>query len=153
MLCQQNSWPFGSHSTLHPTRVNLYPIESDIICIWNLSFFRALKMRGKRLSRAHDKRHSLRTNKIIDRLGYAPAKHKRKERRKMIQKLQVRVMTPVVEPEPKSCLKFGSFNINGMDLEVNWVIHQLISSRSFDEYFVKLRPSLNYLAVTSILYS
>ena len=50
----------------------------------------------------------------------------------MIQKLQVRVMTPVVEPEPKSYLKFGSFNINGMDLEVNWVINQLISSRSFD---------------------
>ena len=113
-------------------------------------------MRGKRLSRAYNKRHAPRTNKIVDRLGYAPAKHKRKERRKMIQKLQARVMTPIVEPEPKNFLKFGSFNINGMDLEVNWAINQLISDRGFDvsdlyHKFVKLSPGLNLYCTEVIL--
>ena len=106
-------------------------------------------MRDKRLSRAYNKRHAIRTNKIIDRLGYSPAKHKHKEKKKMVQKLQARVLSPVVEPEPKTFLKFGSFNINGMDLEVNWAVNQLISDRSFDvsdlghKIFVNLSVSLN----------
>ena len=67
----------------------------------------------------------------------------------MVQKLQARVLSPVVEPEPKTFLKFGSFNINGMDLEVNWAVNQLISDRSFDvsdldhKIFVNLSVSLN----------
>ena len=102
-------------------------------------------MRGKRLSRAYNKRHAVSTNKIIDRLGYSPAKHKHKVKKKMMQKLQARVMTPPVEREPKSYLKFGSFNINGMDIEVNWAINQLISDRGFDvsdshHNIVKLSP-------------
>ena len=88
-------------------------------------------MRGKRVSRAYNKRHTIRTNKIIERLGYSPAKHKHREKKKMVQKLQARVLSPIVEPEPKNFLKFGSFNINGMDLEVNWAINQLVSDRSF----------------------
>ena len=83
-------------------------------------------------SRAYSKRHAIRTNKIIDRLSYSPLKHKHKERRKLRQKLQARRLLPNTEPEPKCFLKFGSLNVNGIDLEVNWAINQLISDRGFD---------------------
>ena len=89
-------------------------------------------MVGKRVSRAYNKRHTIRTNNIIDRLGYSPAKNKHKEKKKMVQKLQARVLSSIVEPKPKNFLKFGSFNINGMDLEVNWAINQLVPDRNFD---------------------
>ena len=89
-------------------------------------------MGNTRLDRACHKRHAKRTSKIIDRLGYSPAKHKHKERRKMRQKLQERVLVHPRDQEPKTFFKFGAFNINGWDLDVGWAINQLISDRSFD---------------------
>ena len=90
-------------------------------------------MVNDRAKRAYHKRHAHRTTKIIDRLGYSPAKHKHKEKKMLRQKLQARVFPlPSKPPEPKTILKFGSFNINGLDLGVNWAINQLVTTRGFD---------------------
>ena len=74
----------------------------------------------------------MRTKRIIDRLGYSPAKHKHKERRKMRQELQKRVFVTPKDQEPRTFLKFGAFNINGWDLDVGWAINQLTTDRCFD---------------------
>ena len=49
-------------------------------------------MGNKRQHRAYNKRHAKTTSKIIDRIAYSPAEHKDKERRKMRQELQSRVL-------------------------------------------------------------
>ena len=73
------------------------------------------------------------TSKIIDRLTYSPHKHKQKFTNKLRTHLQARAPTvtaPTVAP-PQS-IKFGSININGLDLEANWAIEQLITKKKFD---------------------
>ena len=73
-----------------------------------------------------------RTTKIIDRLTYSPARHKNKKVRDMRAKLQARkpsIPTRVIKEEK---LKFGSFNVNGLDIEVSWAVQQLLQNRGFD---------------------
>ena len=92
-------------------------------------------MGNKRLHRAYNKKHAKSTSKLIDRIAYSPAKHKNKERRRLRQELQSRVLQIPRDQEPRTFLKFGAFNINGWDLEVGWAINQLISDRCFDVSF------------------
>ena len=74
-----------------------------------------------------------RTGRLIDRLTYCPAQHKRKYTKKLREKLQARRPTvPDPEPSQASSLKFGSININGLDLEASWAVDQLISNRGYD---------------------
>ena len=72
------------------------------------------------------------TSKIIDRLTYSPHKHKQKFTNNLItqQARAPTVTAPTVAP-PQS-IKFGSININGLDLEANWAIEQLITKKKFD---------------------
>ena len=74
-----------------------------------------------------------RTGRLIDRLTYCPAKHKRKYTKKLRHKLQARrPNVPDPEPSQVSTLKFGSININGLDLEASWAVDQLILNRGYD---------------------
>ena len=73
-----------------------------------------------------------RTTKIIDRLTYSPSKHKRKEVRKLIKIQQEKHIPPSKPPKTTNTLKFGSFNLNGLDLEAGWAIEQLLTTRRFD---------------------
>ena len=77
-------------------------------------------------------RARLRTAKVIDRLTYSPKKHKRKEMRKRIEALQAQKPLSQKAAEPNPTIKFGSFNINGLDLETGWAVEQLLISRGFD---------------------
>ena len=41
-------------------------------------------------------------------------------------------------PPPKSVLKFGSFNVNGLDLETSWAVGQLLQDNEFDVRYIFL---------------
>ena len=74
-----------------------------------------------------------RTSKIIDRLTYVPQKHKQKFRKQLRKSLQTRDAPTIHAPSrPSTSIKFGSININGLDLESSWAVEQLISKRGFD---------------------
>ena len=73
------------------------------------------------------------TAKIIDRLTYSPHKHKQKFTNKLRTHLQARAPTVTATAViPHQSIKFGSININGLDLEANWAIEQLITKKKFD---------------------
>ena len=78
-------------------------------------------------------RQKMQTTKIMDRLTFCPSKHKQKcirHQRKLLQ------LQPLQKTIPASStpthLKFGSFNINGLDLETNWAVKELLEKRGFD---------------------
>ena len=73
-----------------------------------------------------------RTSKYIDRLTYDPSRHNRKEVRKRLQTLQVRQMEEHVPPDPKQVVKFGSININGLDLDSGWAVQELLKKKELD---------------------
>ena len=79
------------------------------------------KMQGKK-----------RTSKIIDRLTYSPKKHKNKKLREMRKKLQTMNCPQNDIPVTKETLKFGSFNVNGLDIEARWAVEQLVNTKGFD---------------------
>jgi hypothetical protein len=73
------------------------------------------------------------TAKIIDRLTYSPQKHKQKFTSKLRAHLQSQAHTVTVpDAPPPQSIKFGSININGLDLEANWAIEELITKKKFD---------------------
>ena len=55
----------------------------------------------------------------------------------MRQKLQTRTLPTIKPPDAKQTLKFASFNVNGLDLEVGWTIQQLLQTRGYD---VSIKP-------------
>ena len=83
-------------------------------------------------SKQYERQARKRTTKLIDRLTYSPAKHKNKKVRELRAKLQKK--DPVIDkPEVQdTTIKFGSFNVNRMDLDVGWTVEQLLSNRWFD---------------------
>ena len=72
------------------------------------------------------------TNKIIDRITYNPVTHKQKVTRNLRQKLQRKKILQPNQALPPTSLKFGSFNINGLDLETCWAVEELLKKRGFD---------------------
>ena len=55
------------------------------------------------------------SNKLVDRLTFNPKKHKQKEKRNLRQQLQKKSIPTEIPKTPSTSLKFGSFNINGLD--------------------------------------
>ena len=75
----------------------------------------------------------IRTNKIQDRLTYCPQKHKQKYVKSLRLKLASSTpQKPKLDPPPKTSLKVGSININGLDLEATWAVEQLLDKHGFD---------------------
>ena len=72
------------------------------------------------------------TNKIVGRLTYSPQKHKQQYTKKLRENLQSK--TPATSPisTPPISIKFGSININGLDLEASWAIEQFLTKKKFD---------------------
>ena len=89
-------------------------------------------MRKKRLATLQRQKKKSQTNKIIDRLTFSPEKHKQKTIRKLRQQLQEKNLPSIRPSTPPTSLKFGSFNINGMDLETAWAVEELLKTRGFD---------------------
>ena len=77
-----------------------------------------------------------RTTKLIDRITYCPKKHKQKFVKSLRKKLQSKkAIVDDPDPTPVSSLKFGSININGLDMEASWAVTQIISNRGYDVRF------------------
>ena len=72
----------------------------------------------------------IQTNKLIDRLFYEPDRGKKRAQRQELQNRNCGVPTTEVESHPE--LKFGSFNIRGLDHETYWYVEQLLKDRQFD---------------------
>jgi hypothetical protein len=73
------------------------------------------------------------TNKILDKLTYSPRKQKQKQTRKLRKELQQKTLSiSSTNTPPPPRLKFGSFNVNCLDLEASWAIEELIKKRNFD---------------------
>ena len=80
----------------------------------------------------HVRQGRVRTAKIMDRLTYTPPKHKRKETRKLRKTLQEKKVPPPKPTISRQAMKFGSFNVNGLNLEAGWAVQQLLNTRGFD---------------------
>ena len=78
------------------------------------------------------RRRKTRTKTIIDKLTYNPKKHNQKTKKKLRQKLQQQPPQVVQSYNPPTSIKFGSFNVNGLDLEVAWAAENLLRTRGFD---------------------
>ena len=63
---------------------------------------------------------------------FNPMKHKQKEKRNLRQELQKKSIPTQIPKTPSTSLKFGSFNINGLDLETSWAAGELLEKRGFD---------------------
>ena len=75
----------------------------------------------------------MRTAKVLDRITYSPSKHKQKNVRKMRQQLMLRPCISSIDESPTTpSIKFGSFNVNGMDTETFISIQNTLVSRGFD---------------------
>ena len=73
-----------------------------------------------------------RTSRIIDRLTYSPNKHKNKKVRKLRERMRAKSVQNSEVPVTKDTLKFGSFNVNGLDIEARWAVEQILHNRGFD---------------------
>ena len=79
-------------------------------------------------------KHKIQTTKIMDRLTYSPKKHKQRKIREMRERLQRKALLPAS--------KFGSFNVNGLDLEACWAVQQLLDKRGFDVSCILLKHNI-----------
>ena len=77
-------------------------------------------------------RVKLRSAKLIDRITFTPSKHKQKVRRKLRQDLQKKTVDTDRQSVPKTSLLFGSFNVNGLDIETTWAVEELLKENEFD---------------------
>ena len=87
------------------------------------------------------------TRKIVGRITYNPKKHKERKTRELRQQLQKKQLQRVVEREPSASLKFGSLNINGLDIEASWAVEQLLRSKDFDVSIIFLHQFIHILIV------
>ena len=77
-------------------------------------------------------RVKLRSAKLVDRITFTPSKHKQKVRRKMRKDLQMKTVQPSRQSVPATSLRFGSFNVNGLDIEAAWAVEGLLKENEFD---------------------
>ena len=88
--------------------------------------------KGKRRECTAATRVRLRSAKLMDRLTFDPTKDKQKVVKKMRQDLQKKKLSSCEPSLPKSSLRFGSFNVNGLDLETAWAVEKLLEENEFD---------------------
>lgn len=108
-----------------------------------------------RNSRHAAKRQRLRTNKIIDKITYNPSKHKQKDRRKLRAALQSRIARPDDEPIDTPFMRFGSFNVKGVDVETGEALKDLLLDKDLDvsynySYTYNLHFNCRYLLLVKL---
>ena len=77
-------------------------------------------------------RRKTNSKKIVDKITYNPIKHKQLETRNLRAKLQQKKCDQSIPAPPSPKLKFGSFNVNGLDIEASWAVEQLLMTKGFD---------------------
>ena len=81
----------------------------------------------------HAKQRKANTRKIVGKITYNPIKHKQQKVRALRRKLQEKpINSDPPAPAPPKELKFGSFNVNGLNVETAWAIDNLVKDRGFD---------------------
>ena len=82
------------------------------------------------------------SNNMVDKLTYNPGIHKQQKTRNLRKKLQQRTL-PLnpPPPPPPQIIKFGSINVNGLDVEAAWAVEKLLKYRKFDASFITLKYS------------
>ena len=73
------------------------------------------------------------SRKILSRITYNPKKHKQKKTKSLRKQLQQKECqaSPSIT-HVSDTLKFGSFNVNGLDVEAAWAVEKLLKDRGFD---------------------
>ena len=91
------------------------------------------KIGGRHHKHFKSRQKKLQTNKVLDRITFNPNIHKQKNLKKMRQALQQREIQEPQSTRPVSpSIKFGSFNINGLDIETSWAVGELLKKHEFD---------------------
>ena len=82
------------------------------------------------------------SKKIVDKLTYNPGIHKQQKTRNLRKKVrqQTLPLNPPPPPPPQ-IIKFGSINVNGLDVEAAWAVEKLLKYRKFDASFITLKYS------------
>ena len=84
------------------------------------------------------------SKKIVDKLTYNPGIHKQQKTRNLRKKLQQRTLPLNLPPPPPSqTIKFGSINVNGLDVEAAWAVEKLLEDRKFDVSLLHLNIHKN----------
>jgi hypothetical protein len=92
--------------------------------------------KSKRVNHNYYTQRKTASKKIVDKLTNNPLKHKQKVTRALRQKLQKKNIPPEKQASPPSpTIKFGSFNVNGLDTEAAWAIEELLKQQCFDVSF------------------
>ena len=86
----------------------------------------------KRCAAIRKREKKTNTNKIVGRLTYSPQKHKQQYTRRLRKDLQSKTPTPSAPATPPVTIKFGSININGLDMEAGWAVEQIIAKKNLD---------------------
>ena len=123
-------------------------ISPSLVMDYNVSNhwkFKERKDGGKKTR----KPNTIRTNKIRYRLTYVPQKHKQKFKNNLRQKLATRAPSkpPKVTP-PKTKIKVGSINLNGLDLEASWAVEQILTKHDLDVRYLLILGKIksNYIS-------
>ena len=74
--------------------------------------------------------HRAGAKKLLDRPTYCP--NKQEKTRVLRKKLLERANPDPIPSAPPKTLKFGSFNVNGLDIESSWAVDQLLDKRGYD---------------------
>ena len=97
----------------------------------------------KRCAAIRKREKKANTNKIVGRLTYSPIKHKQQYTQKLRKDLQSKPATVPVPVAPSVTIKFGSININGLDMEAGWAVEQLIAKKKLDVSKTKSKKHTN----------
>ena len=93
------------------------------------------------------KRIKAKTNKLVDRLTYIPSKHKQKFTRELRNRLQKKSIIPPKSKECPNTLKFGSHNINGLDLEASWAVNDDLMQVELLNNFIYVMSHLKNMTI------
>ena len=89
------------------------------------------KTRLARGTSSQKKKRKNNSRKFIDRISSsqsAPTEHRKTKR----QTLRNKPLSASSSHAPSSTLKFGSMNLNGLNLETSWAVEELILEHKFD---------------------
>ena len=95
-------------------------------------------------------RKRIQTSKLVDRLFLESSRTKagKGSRRATRDVLKIQMRKPTNEASSCPTLKFGSFNVRGLDTEGFWCIEELIEKRDFDVRKINLlKPKSLYLKI------
>ena len=103
---------------------------------------------GKNKNRHHTqalhRQEKTNSRKIVNKLPYNPAKHKQRITRKARLLLQQKTIPSPKPVLPSTTVKFGSFNVNGLDLEAAWAVGELLKQKGFDVIIICKYIKIDY---------